>query len=115
MKIRLLSRLREKILGLLGIGIISVGIISFYSLNMLSHTINEFETLISNESRASALADEINFNFKRQVQEWKNVLLRGTNDADREKYWRQFTELHQLIQQDIQRFYEYELQVTLKK
>ena len=28
--------------------------------------------------------------FQTQIQEWKNVLLRGTNNEDREKYWSRF-------------------------
>ncbi|MEC9261186.1 MAG: methyl-accepting chemotaxis protein, partial [Pseudomonadota bacterium] len=36
------------------------------------------------------LVSEALTEFKTQVQEWKNVLLRGASDKDREKYWSRF-------------------------
>ena len=36
------------------------------------------------------LVSEALTEFKTQVQEWKNVLLRGASEQDREKYWSRF-------------------------
>ena len=98
------QNLRFKILGLMSLGILSVGIIAFYSLSLLSDKIDRYESLVEEDVYASALADSINLNFKRQVQEWKNILLRGHKDSDREKYWQQFAALQKLIQNDTNTF-----------
>jgi len=97
-------KLRHKLISLLSIGIVSVGLIAFYSLSLLSEKIDRYGQLIEKDVAASSLASSINLNFKRQVQEWKNVLLRGHTEKDRDKYWRQFLELQNQIQRDAEQF-----------
>lgn len=96
--------LRSKILGLLGLGILTVGLIAIVSFSVLSARIADYDHLMNNEVTAKTLADRINFNFKRQVQEWKNVLLRGSVEKDRLKYWGRFRELHNTIQSEADEF-----------
>lgn len=50
------------------------------------------EKLYTSEKHAymESLALETQVHFKKQVQEWKNILLRGTDDALYEKYLKQF-------------------------
>jgi methyl-accepting chemotaxis protein len=96
--------LRSKILGLLGLGILTVGLIAIVSFSVLSARIADYDHLMKSEVTANTLADRINFNFKRQVQEWKNVLLRGSVEKDRLKYWDRFRELHNTIQSEADEF-----------
>lgn len=52
------------------------------------------QTYVSQERQINdALTD-----FKTQVQEWKNVLLRGANEKDRVKYWDRFQEREESVQ-----------------
>lgn len=93
------TRLRAKVLGLFSIGIFVVGMIGIISGQVLSSQIDEYRSLLAQDVQASVLADKMNLNFKRQVQEWKNVLLRGHENDRRDKYWRQFQERHDQIQE----------------
>lgn len=95
-----LANLRAKVFGLLALGILTVGVIAIVSIVLLSSKIEDFDRLMNTEVTAKTLADRINFNFKRQVQEWKNVLLRGADGEDRDKYWQRFMKLHDEIQVD---------------
>lgn len=106
-------KLRYKVLGLLGSGILSVGLIAIYSFVVLSDNITQYEELMSSEVKAAGLANNINLNFKRQVQEWKNVLLRGHKQKDRDKYWKKFNNYHQTIQKQVDEFLQLDIQAGL--
>ncbi|SFP96255.1 methyl-accepting chemotaxis protein [Pseudomonas borbori] len=82
--------LRAQILGLLGVSLILILLIALASFTFLSNSIQSYRNLVDGTLHASRLVDSANVEFKVQVQEWKNVLLRGKNPADRDKYWNQF-------------------------
>lgn len=58
------------------------------------------ETLLEEQVAFERSIHEMNFDFKVQVQEWKNVLIRGHDDARRDKYWGKFLARHDKVQKD---------------
>lgn len=62
----------------------------------------EYQALIDEELAYMLEAQAINLEFKTQVQEWKNVLIRGADPERRETYWNRFTALHNQIQAETQ-------------
>ncbi len=82
--------LRAQILGLLGASLILILLIALASFTFLSNSIQSYRNLVDGTLHAARLVDSANVEFKVQVQEWKNVLLRGKNPADLDKYWSQF-------------------------
>ncbi|WP_214350912.1 methyl-accepting chemotaxis protein [Pseudomonas congelans] len=98
--------LRLQILGLLGGSLALVLVIALACFNFLSDNVQAYRSLIDGPVRASQLVDEANLEFKIQVQEWKNVLLRGKTPAERDKYWGQFEEQERKVQSTLGRLAE---------
>ncbi|WP_439851385.1 methyl-accepting chemotaxis protein [Pseudomonas syringae] len=90
--------LRLQILGLLGGSLVLVLIIALACFNFLSDNVQAYRSLLDGPVRASQLVDDANLQFKIQVQEWKNVLLRGKTPVERDKYWGQFEEQERKVQ-----------------
>jgi len=65
----------------------------------LNGSIHEYHTLMHEHVRAEQSVNQMNFNFKVQVQEWKNVLLRGSDPKQLNKYWGKFEKQQDTIQQ----------------
>lgn len=75
--------------------------ITLYIEQQLSNSINEKNNLISNELTRQRLILELQSDFKTQVQEWKNTLLRGHEPKQLEKYWGQVLNLEDKISNQI--------------
>lgn len=77
-------------------------LVAICALIYFSYSLNsnrEYHTLASEEMVHALEAENILNRFKTQVQEWKNVLIRGNDTDQRTKYWRQFQEQEAGIQQ----------------
>jgi methyl-accepting chemotaxis protein len=90
--------LRLQILSLLGGSLALVLLIALTCFHFLSNNVDSYKGLLDGPLRASQLVDEANLQFKTQVQEWKNVLLRGKTPANRDKFWAQFEVQERLVQ-----------------
>jgi len=76
----------------------------------LSGSVNSYRNLLASPLASATLINRANLEFKTQVQEWKNVLLRGAAPADREKYWSQFEASEQAVQATLQQIGTLELE-----
>ena len=86
-------------------------IVSFFILTSLSAfslyktywVIEQFEILENTVVATERDATNALNTFKTQVQEWKNVLLRGHNREDRDKYWQRFIAKESEVRQSLTR------------
>lgn len=76
-------------------------LVAGYYFNYSLQAKNNYHRLASQQMVRALEAQDILSEFKTQVQEWKNVLIRGSDAGQRKKYWTQFEAQEALIQQKL--------------
>ncbi|MCQ4316932.1 methyl-accepting chemotaxis protein [Stutzerimonas zhaodongensis] len=82
--------LRAQLLSLIGGSLLLMMVIALASFSFLSDGISAYQQLLRGPVESSRLINEANLEFKVQVQEWKNVLLRGKSAENLNKFWQSF-------------------------
>jgi methyl-accepting chemotaxis protein len=98
------NRLSSKIFPMLLACFAAIGLVGAVCTWLLASQVSQYTELVEHDVKALALVNSINLDFKSEVQEWQNVLLRGSSPQQRDKYWRRFLSLHQKVQSDSQQF-----------
>lgn len=79
------------------IGLLAIGYL-VYSMTASQR----FSEVINREFSSLEQTQEVLVDFKTQVQEWKNVLIRGADQGQRQKYWDRFQQTEAAIQNQLQ-------------
>ncbi len=89
----------NKVFATIALGSIIILLASLFSYQNSRQTVNEYDYVIGQEINSERMISAMLINFKTQVQEWKNVLLRGHDTANRDKYWGRFQDREREIQE----------------
>jgi methyl-accepting chemotaxis protein len=93
--------IRLQILVTLSASLALVVVIAMACFHFMSNSIQGFRDLLNGPLHATQLIDQANLQSNLQVQEWKNVLLRGSLTAVREQHWAQFEEHERNVQETL--------------
>src|SRR5262245_33718823 len=90
--------INRKIYAIIGLtGAFSLAV-TFFLLGKMSDVNEAYNRVLATQVRQENIALSLSVTFKTQVQEWKNVLLRGHDPKDLEKYWTAFSKQEALVQ-----------------
>ncbi len=91
--------IRYKMLALQGGAMLVVALIAGIGLASAWNQLHVYQDLISHEGENRKQILTMVADFKKQVQEWKNVLLRGHDPARHEKYWGKFEKQERTVRE----------------
>ncbi|WJG08553.1 methyl-accepting chemotaxis protein [Aliiglaciecola sp. LCG003] len=96
------NNIRNKLLLLFCSALLVIIIAVYTGLTSIHHVIQDYSETVNTDVSNLTKISELNLDFKTQVQEWKNTLIRGKNPKQLDKYWNRFLHNGVLIQQEYQ-------------
>ncbi|RKR65636.1 methyl-accepting chemotaxis protein-1 (serine sensor receptor) [Acidovorax sp. 94] len=76
---------------------------ALFGISRLNQALDTYQTTVAQSFEHERMAADMLNNFKVQVQEWKNVLLRGKDPAQLTRYWAAFEKQEKAIKDEAQK------------
>lgn len=86
------ASIKTRLLGLLGGVVLLMGVAAGTGLWLCWNSIRIFQTEVASRAADRAAVLQLQTEAKKQLQEWKNVLVRGRDAQARERFWNAFLE-----------------------
>ncbi|MBE0365272.1 methyl-accepting chemotaxis protein [Pseudoalteromonas ulvae UL12] len=94
--------LRQKITVPIIVGVSFILAVTFFSIFKLEDQLFAYRNLISQQVSQAEAISNLHLTFKNQVQAWKNLLIRGNNPKEEQRYWLEVQQLNTVIRQNLQ-------------
>ncbi|WP_250656468.1 methyl-accepting chemotaxis protein [Alkalimarinus coralli] len=88
----------NKLLAIIGGGCLVIAFAALFYFSKASSGISDYQSVISVDDYNAIQVSGMLSEFKGQVQEWKNVLIRGSDPSNLDKYWGRFEKQEAKIQ-----------------
>lgn len=98
--------LKKKVLilsALITLGLFFLGFIAYVQIQAYNAIVNEDARLVQQRSDTLAEVEKASVSFKSQVQEWKNILLRGNDPEKYDRYVKGFGEQEAIVQEHLRK------------
>ncbi len=89
----------NRVIATVALATIALIMAAINSFAQYQNSIESFNKLLKEEIRLEADINTLHINFKTQIQEWKNVLIRGEDASQFAKYWNSFEKHEALVQE----------------
>lgn len=96
------NSLRSQVLILLGGSLMLMLMIALACFQSLSDNAHAYQRLLAGPTHSTLVLNQANLDFKTQVQEWKNMLLRTRSSNDLTSFWNRFEAQERDVQQSLE-------------